>query len=1539
MSYATGNSEDRQAVPITGTPVANGPGSLLSIGLSSSLSVISPLTKDSASGQASGLRHRINQGSLIEKHLLRAEEHRKISKGFNISSRNAVKRWFVLYDDSHKPIGGGGESKTQIPSNLPQPATYHDIVIDTVSGSPASTTIDPPYYIPAHLEYHDNEKKWRAGGNPNKDIILKDCFNICRKLDGAGIKDHVIAVVSIKDTLDIIFEKEQDMLIWLELLLSCQQGGRSAQGRIAKPIYENMWEVNVKGFKSDKGSSSKFFQMTGPHRLVATEDAFKFFELGSDEPIPFAYKDIKGHKNHNRNYIIQTGRMTRSGRGEIEIDCKDHHVSAQIYATFERFTKETIPDKQGKTSSGHHGHFHGRMNSTSSSRSSRSRDSMQGHGNVLHHGSSAVTAPRGEYRPRSESWSNPTIPHSLTDSKHGVLPGYPGKTDSSNQGSGVEEKPSAPNATTYSDIAAGKQSILANMVSKKDPRFRTTSEGNHFGKIFPIKSSGGAKYSITSGSPMSPGSYMSSESNAESAGSSNSIDDTEIPYGPSMTPNADHAQEATIFEESSAESWVDPSDPKSIEEHIMKEEEIKDAKKKTPNHHHLMNRQIGTSSLIGRVGEDMSPFHYSMTNHTSNVGLGKFTGNSESSSDIKRASSLHANISHAANKIDEVVDAADSDASTISYAQLSLEKYNDAPGQVGNKAIATNDFLPGSHPALIGVPIPRCQNSFKRGVMGGEPHFGLASSPSQTHYATILNANDMSSTNIPTAPMYLVTSTSKTTDLTIATSPLGRGGGSSDYMLMSPPPSLATPPVPNSVNYALSVTPNSNNNANNNNLSSVATNCSGSSSSTSSLKRQQSLGNGSNCGARSNISTLERERRRLSMLGLDEDRITSMLMTSSLTGSVSNPRDPSSSLITSPSSQSSYNPLSDGGCLDKEDLTAGGDEDASVYTLMSPTGGASTTSQVPIPGASSPNSTSTARQISHSFNPSKTHSISSLNRRYSGRRSVGNNYKDVIPSESAVSNQPSNIDFKQCDDSESSNYVHMCPPSSTVSATSFVPPNVRSCDTEKDNLPAGNMSSYHGSEHNRSGRLTEDQVPNMAHPYRAIEESSSSTTGSRRGSKSSLSHLGSSPSAALTSHLAGPVLPLYTDLGNCSTTNFDQSSDVSPYLLMSPVESTDEKLLLRDECDNPTSQTLSAAALKGSSNISMHPVVRTRHRNRMSNSGSKRSSMCSDGGTGNIPISSPNLVGSVEANKNVETAEWLSNTFSGSSVGCKSGGSRNSSLVGTPIGSLPTSSSLHHYKDAVDGVGAETYLSKQRSSHKDNILPEYSDDVYVPLNFGDDDATVGSHDMPLQDHEITLSQRRSTSTASGNIQIPARQGQARNALPRMSPASSGSLISGATPSSFKGMDAFPSQASGFSECNIEERETPNKEDKKDRSQNCDGPKSSIIHGRAFSMSSTNRPSTVSSSNSSIGSSMGQGSKQNTAKVQGQVTKDKTNAVSATQAGTSPNTMAARLGSWFRTRAGSVPARPSMDGKRRHRTQSEGEKNFEPSISLPENEQT
>ena len=34
---------------------------------------------------------------------------------------------------------------------------------------------------------------------------------------------HIISVCTLRDSLDIVFDNETDMLLWLELLLSCQQ--------------------------------------------------------------------------------------------------------------------------------------------------------------------------------------------------------------------------------------------------------------------------------------------------------------------------------------------------------------------------------------------------------------------------------------------------------------------------------------------------------------------------------------------------------------------------------------------------------------------------------------------------------------------------------------------------------------------------------------------------------------------------------------------------------------------------------------------------------------------------------------------------------------------------------------------------------------------------------------------------------------------------------------------------------------------------------------------------------------------------------------------------------------------------------------------------------------------------------------------------------------------------------------------------------------------------------------------------------------------
>ena len=81
----------------------------LSVGTPKSLSVTSKLMTISSTRQVPGLRHR----NMIEKNMLISEELGKVRKSFHIASRNVVKRWFVLYDDSQSPVGRGGNGKSK----------------------------------------------------------------------------------------------------------------------------------------------------------------------------------------------------------------------------------------------------------------------------------------------------------------------------------------------------------------------------------------------------------------------------------------------------------------------------------------------------------------------------------------------------------------------------------------------------------------------------------------------------------------------------------------------------------------------------------------------------------------------------------------------------------------------------------------------------------------------------------------------------------------------------------------------------------------------------------------------------------------------------------------------------------------------------------------------------------------------------------------------------------------------------------------------------------------------------------------------------------------------------------------------------------------------------------------------------------------------------------------------------------------------------------------------------------------------------------
>lgn len=80
----------------------------------------------------------------------------------------------------------------------------------------------------AHLRYYDTEKKFkqslnkRDGPNTKKCIILRDCFNINRRLDTRY--PNVLALYTREECFCIIFDTEEDLQKWLNTMLRLQKG-------------------------------------------------------------------------------------------------------------------------------------------------------------------------------------------------------------------------------------------------------------------------------------------------------------------------------------------------------------------------------------------------------------------------------------------------------------------------------------------------------------------------------------------------------------------------------------------------------------------------------------------------------------------------------------------------------------------------------------------------------------------------------------------------------------------------------------------------------------------------------------------------------------------------------------------------------------------------------------------------------------------------------------------------------------------------------------------------------------------------------------------------------------------------------------------------------------------------------------------------------------------------------------------------------------------------------------------------------------------
>ena len=62
-------------------------------------------------------------------------------------------------------------------------------------------------------------------------------------------------------------------------------------GRLPKPKYEHVYEVDVQSFQPELNTNT--FKMSGPYRMAVTADSIKFFAVGSDKAITFLIKAIR----------------------------------------------------------------------------------------------------------------------------------------------------------------------------------------------------------------------------------------------------------------------------------------------------------------------------------------------------------------------------------------------------------------------------------------------------------------------------------------------------------------------------------------------------------------------------------------------------------------------------------------------------------------------------------------------------------------------------------------------------------------------------------------------------------------------------------------------------------------------------------------------------------------------------------------------------------------------------------------------------------------------------------------------------------------------------------------------------------------------------------------------------------------------------------------------------------------------------------------------------------------------------------------------
>ncbi|XP_073777966.1 insulin receptor substrate 2a isoform X1 [Danio rerio] len=201
--------------------------------------------------------------------------------------------------------------------------------------------------LPARLEYHENEKKWKNKSAPKRVIFLDSCLSINKRADAKH--RYLIALYTKDEYFAVAAENEQEQESWYGDLTDLLSKGKVCDSTVSNsasslvgfdegnygmitPVnaaYKEVWQVNLKA--KGLGQSRN---ITGVFRLCLTSRTISFVKLNSEvASVTLQLMNIRRCGHSDSFFFIEVGRSASTGPGELWMQADDSVVAQNIHET------------------------------------------------------------------------------------------------------------------------------------------------------------------------------------------------------------------------------------------------------------------------------------------------------------------------------------------------------------------------------------------------------------------------------------------------------------------------------------------------------------------------------------------------------------------------------------------------------------------------------------------------------------------------------------------------------------------------------------------------------------------------------------------------------------------------------------------------------------------------------------------------------------------------------------------------------------------------------------------------------------------------------------------------------------------------------------------------------------------------------------------------------------------------------------------------------------------------------------------------------